>query len=472
MKAVGLVLSAVFVLTACETYDPAPPATNTTEQPIVNGTREPETVALTPAQIRAIGWLFPAGDPGTPFCTATLVAPDLIVTAAHCSWGASAGDVGFGVGQDPSAPDATFDISAVYINRETDAAMMLLASDATAGVVDIEPIRINDQPLDDSLVGKAVQAGGFGDTYNAETDGRWFATVYVDEITEEEVIVDGAGEQGICFGDSGSGLIDIDGDSNPIVLAVESYGDASCVDIDHLARLDVIYDWIGPILDGEVPEDPCDGLGREGRCVDNVVEWCPRGELRTTDCTPLGTECVYFDEDDRHGCACGEIDEVGWCDGDVLEYCRDGRVRQWNCGYMGATCGWDPEEEGYSCVEEANCLPEDEAGRCEGNTAIWCVDGHMTREICYADDGVCVEIDDGVACDYPVASEGGGATEDDSDAGGFPDVGNDATINQAEPVVAPESDECGGCSATESNTGTWSGLLILGLVAAFVRRRG
>ncbi|MEX1323243.1 MAG: NAD(P)H-quinone oxidoreductase subunit F, partial [Synechococcaceae cyanobacterium] len=45
------------------------------------------------------------------------------------------------------------------------------------------------------------------------------------------------------------------------VLAVESWGDASCVDIDHMTRLDTIWDWIGPITEGEVPEDPCLELG-------------------------------------------------------------------------------------------------------------------------------------------------------------------------------------------------------------------
>jgi len=425
----------------------------------VNGTRDPRAVDLTEAQILAIGWLYAAGSPSRVFCTGTLIAPNLVVTAAHCAYGGGAGEIGFGVGVDPGDPVAQSLTAGVFPNREVDAALLLLEDDLTAGDVEITPIPVNQVALDDSDVGRAVQAGGYGDTYDPATDGRWFATVYIHEISSEEVVVDGRGEEGICYGDSGSGLIDIDADGNPVVLAVESWGDPTCVDIDHMTRLDTIWDWIGPVLDGEIPEDPCEGVGRTGRCVDNVVERCPRGTLRYMDCTELGTECAYIEEAERFGCICGPITAVGWCNGDVVENCREGRVRQMNCNFMGATCGWDPAENRYTCVGHPTCRPEDEAGRCDGDTAIWCDAGRTTRELCYVDGRECIETETGVECsdagadgDADADGDVDGDADGDGDGDADADADADADSDTDDDAGDEDIEEEGGCSCRAAST--------------------
>lgn len=427
----------------------------TAAQPIVNGTRDPQAVPLTDSQIMALGWLHPAGAPSQAFCTATLVAPDLVVTARHCTFGASGGQISFGVGRNPDDPDAVFGSSAIYPNRRADAALIVLNEDATAGDVAITPIPVNPNPVDESVVGRAVQVGGYGDTYDPLTDGRWFATVYVYQVGDEEIIVDGRGEQGICYGDSGGPLIDLDADGNPVVLAVESWGDETCVDIDHMTRLDPLYDdWVGPILDGEVPEDPCDGLDRTGRCDGDLLEWCGRNELRQTDCAELGTVCTYVEDAGRYACACGDVDFEGRCAGDVLEYCDDGRLRQINCGVRGLTCGFSGAETGYVCLDSVSCRPEDEPGRCDGDVAIACSAGVTTRKICYVDGGVCVESEDGATCELP--DEGDDSTGDGAaDAGNvdFPDMGDVAPETQGGGPSSPTSEtaaEDEGCGCASS----------------------
>jgi len=388
---------------------------------IVNGTRDPQTVALSEAQIRSIGWLHYAGYTSQAFCTGTLIAPDLVVTAAHCVNGVSAGEIGFGVGMDPSAPEDTFLSIGVFPNPAEDAALIRLGEDVTQSGLDIVPIPINQRALDSDLVGRAVQAGGYGETYDADRDGRWFATVFVSSVYSDEIVVDGRGEQGICYGDSGSALIDLDGAGDPVVLAVESWGDESCVDIDHMTRLDPIFDWIGPVIDGVDPPDPCAGVPAEGRCVDNVAESCRRGTLRQNDCTALGTECAYIEAAERYDCVCGDLDEVGRCDGTTREYCREGRYRRSDCERWGGSCGWDASEGIYDCLGSPVCRPEDEAGRCEGEVAISCVAGRTTRRLCELEALLCVATETGVACAEPAseqdAGEGGLQTTTDEGAG-------------------------------------------------------
>lgn len=425
MKLVSIV-SVLIMLAGCQSPETSGHINRGTArdvQPIVNGTRDPQTVELTDGQIMAIGWLYGVGMPNQPFCTGTLIAPNMVVTAAHCTYGGGAGEIGFGVGMDPSEPAALFVSAGVFPNREVDAALILLEEDATAAGIDITPIPVNQVAVDASAIGREVQAGGYGETYDAETDGRWFATVYIDEVDSVEIIVDGRGEQGICFGDSGSGLIDLDEEGNPIVLAVESWGDESCVDIDHMTRLDIIWDWIAPVLDGEYPEDPCEGIGDEGRCVDNVAESCRRGTLRQTDCTALGTECAYVEEARRYGCVCDVFTETGWCDDSVAEFCREGRVARFNCGMLGLTCGYDEYESRYFCTDDPTCRDEDVPGRCEGDTAVRCSRDRSTRELCFVEGGSCVESEDGAECVIP---DGDADADTDTDADGDIDADADA----------------------------------------------
>ncbi|MBN2360639.1 MAG: S1 family peptidase [Deltaproteobacteria bacterium] len=372
----------------------------------------------------AIGWLYYVGHQTQPFCTGTLIAPDLVVTARHCVNGIAAGEIGFGVGTYPTDGAAHFVSAGVFPNTQADAALIRLAQSVSDSGLHITPIEVNQTAVDPSIVGEPAQAGGYGDTYDEARTGRWFATVYVYDVAATEIVVDGRGEQGICYGDSGSGLIRLDADNNPVVLAVESWGDASCVDIDHLTRLDPIYDWIAPILAGEDPPDPCAGVTSTGRCVDNVAETCRNYTLRQIDCTALGTECMYIDSERGagYGCVCVDLTEAGRCDNDVLESCRNSRVSLANCAASGRTCGYDTLRARYSCLETAVCRPEDEAGRCEGNTAIRCADGRTTREICTVAGYVCAADENGARCRDPNLPPDAGTAEagaeDAASAGG------------------------------------------------------
>jgi MYXO-CTERM domain-containing protein len=289
------------------------PALAAAESGIRNGTREPEAVALTEGQILALGWLFPTGDPAANFCTATLIHPSTVVTAAHCTQGNAARDIGFGVGLYPNDPVATFRAAGVFEHPQLDLAVITLAENALDRVPDLTPIPANFEDPS-PLEGTEVQVGGYGETYDRSRFGRYFATVLLDRVRADELQVDGRGIQGLCFGDSGGPVIGVLS-QGPVVMGVESWGDQSCVDVDHLTRTDVAADFINPILGGDIPEDPCAGLDYLGRCNGQMAEWCEGSTFRQIDCEAEGGHCAYVD--DRVGWYCVEGPPDGSADAAV-----------------------------------------------------------------------------------------------------------------------------------------------------------
>ena len=314
-------------------------------QAIRNGTREPQVLPLTDGQKLAIGWLHPPGSAGANFCTGTLVAPRVVATARHCVEGGGRRGIQFGVGLLPSAPVRTFAVEDIHTNDRVDAAILILAEDATAALPEIVPIRFNRDAPNQTMVGREVEAAGYGETYDANRSGRYFAVVQLTRVTDTEVIVDGRGRQGICFGDSGGPVMTLNEGGEPVVLGVESWGDPSCWGVDHLTRLDQIADWIDERtgLSPEAPE-PCGDVDAEGQCAGEVFEWCQDDRLRRRNCAQAALECRAPGELDG-GCferdPCEGITSAGVCDGDTVVRCRFGGLVREHCAESGQGCSND-----------------------------------------------------------------------------------------------------------------------------------
>ncbi len=288
--------------------------------PILNGTLEPQVLPLSPGEQLAIGWLADPAAPSSPFCTGTLIGRRAVATARHCLCKAetddgicptpprSADELVFGVGRDPSLPERVFPVAEVHYHEEVDATVLVLFDDVVRVLPGVTPIPANLTSLDStwgaSLVGTIVDVAGYGDTRDPTRTGRWFAAVRLREILPDFVEVDGEGQQGLCFGDSGGPVIAASQLGDPVLLGVESAGEDSCVGRDRLTRLDAIKDWLGaraaPAL-----EQPCGDVDYLGRCTGEVAEWCNGDSLERTDCAEQQQVCGFVDE--RTGYYCGKL---------------------------------------------------------------------------------------------------------------------------------------------------------------------
>ncbi len=237
----SLLAAALLLPTACaEAVDGG--ALGTQTQAIYYGTRTPTVVSLSAGEQLAIGYL--AGPGGTPFCSGTLIDRDVVVTAQHCTDGSSASEIRFGVGH-PSDPDGFFAVQSIREHQSRDVALLFLSEDAVSRVPAIEPLPFLREALGSQRIGGRVEAAGYGETHDG-SDGRYFAALELIDIDDEFYTVDGNGQRGICFGDSG-GPLRVDDGGYTLVAGVESNGDSTCVDVDHLTRLDRVASWI----DGE-----------------------------------------------------------------------------------------------------------------------------------------------------------------------------------------------------------------------------
>lgn len=336
--------------------------------PIVGG--EPESGW--PA-VGALAVLMPGYGYGGAFCSATLVAPQWIMTAGHCLAGDSEFPLAphivyFSIGPD-ARPDQTrtgptdgrlYAVDGFFIHPQYAPALALndiALAHLAEPVTDVEPIPYRDVPLGQDAVGKRALYVGYG-----VDDGRQRTGVGVKRSAE--VLIDGVytfyyvsatAGSGVCFGDSGGpGLLE--GEAGWEVIGVNSF----------------VRDGVG---------DPCLGASVHVK-PDYYVPWIER-TMATN-----GPSC----DDDPSACLCpAACLEGGGCDDEICRVlsCRAvvtcGRECPEGDGLCVLDCYGQADEQGSERLGALNACMARHCANEEGGAATFC-----RQQYCQSEETACL----------------------------------------------------------------------------------
>ncbi len=369
--------------------------------PIRGGTTtfDPRVVNLTPSQVKAVGALLI--NYGAAMCSATLIAPNVVLTAAHCIRGAGIYSISFVGGNDLRQPEFTFSSRGDWhphplytgLVPQDDIGIVIIQGDTAAE--GITPIPPNCRPTGRDFLGSVIQTAGYGMT--SPDDGwntrRLWTTLTVTGQTPNYYVAHGYNVTGTCQGDSGGPMLYTMEDGRPYVMGVVSSGNSEdCLGDTYYPRTDYYCDdFIGQF----VPIDPCEGETMTGRCEDSVAIWCEGETINREDCAETAKICAP-DESGNFRCRippdpCEGETLPGRCDGNTAIWCENETVNKIACP-EGTLCAAGTDGM-HRCLDECNLIGR--RGRCdEGARARWCEEGQIKTRDCAACNQTCGWVDD------------------------------------------------------------------------------
>ncbi|MEO7330950.1 MAG: trypsin-like serine protease [Minicystis sp.] len=203
-------------------------------------------------------------------CTASLIAPTVLLTAAHCLDPKTHAGYAFGVfsGADASAyPTAAalgpqlLAVKSVHMHPDYDDAPPFHADLGVAlleEALEVTPLPIARSAPAPAIVGGPARIVGYGQTKYGEYNAvKHEASTVVAAIGDEDTIVVGDGERRGCVGDSGGpALVKVDGVEQ--IVGVDSYTETTgCLEPAHYRRADVYASFLDtyappPVVDAGV----------------------------------------------------------------------------------------------------------------------------------------------------------------------------------------------------------------------------
>ncbi|RLB57985.1 MAG: hypothetical protein DRI34_06280 [Deltaproteobacteria bacterium] len=360
-------------------------------------------------------------------CSGTLIAPRVVLTAAHCVAGAEPRDFLVLFGPDTGAA-ITRRVSETAVHNtynpqqdssRGDIGLLLLSSGPPPGIAPIAPLPA-ELALGQQDVGRDIEFVGFGQDENGEAGTRLWAPATIDMVCEAPsgcsqgmffaeafTICQDQQPSGICFGDSGGPALVVE-NSTEYVAGVSSYVYENCQLWGCSTKVDVYEDFIQAFVAGRPGADCASGDDcRSGMCVGGICceQECPGpcsscavpGSLGSCQMVPDDTPCPDGDR-----CNGDETCQNGQCLPGEPPLCQDDNPCTEDVCNAASGCIFRPVADGTSCDDGDLCNGEEicQQGSCVMQAPADCDDGNpCTEDSCEPGSG-CQhrQLADGSAC--------------------------------------------------------------------------